>query len=101
LLMTQHRKSRLLLNGQKTKKTLKSPFMKTESFALPTPKRLIVKKGEISMRTKRYEMKHNADIVFVAYLNEDNEECIEAVLLDSERLAYLISIGGEIIPEFN
>jgi len=53
------------------------------------------------MRTKRYEMKHNADIVFVAYLNEDNEECIEAVLLDSERLAYLISIGGEIIPEFN
>ena len=45
-------------------------------------------------------------IVQVLYTDSEGWECIEAVplygsILNSRRLCYLLSIGGEIIPEFN
>lgn len=43
-------------------------------------------------------------IVHVRYFDEEGWECIEAVPMfgtveNSERLQYLLSIGGEVIPE--
>lgn len=44
-------------------------------------------------------------IVHVCYRDAEGWECIEAVpmfgsVADSRRLSFLLSIGGEIIPEF-
>ena len=40
------------------------------------------------------------EAVLVHYLDADGNACIEAVpVYDTERLAELLSIGGEIIPQ--